>query len=130
MSYTDYDFPHSHLYETDLRELIHKVENLWGRVNTLDEWKVEHEIEYQELKSFMDAIVSGNFPPGFEQTLRDWLDKYAVDIIGGAIKHVHFGLTNDGYFCAFIPENWSNVQFDTIDDFDDPLYGHLVLMYD
>lgn len=43
---------------------------------------------------------------------------------------VIFGLTNDGYFCAYIPPSWSSVEFDTIYDYDDPLYGHLVLKYD
>ena len=43
---------------------------------------------------------------------------------------VIFGLTNDGYFCAYIPPSWSSVEFDTVSDFDDPLYGHLVLKYD
>lgn len=130
MSYSSFDFPHTHFYDDDLRELIKKMENVWNRVNTLDEWKEQHEQEYEELKNFYDAIVSGDFPPGFANTLKDWLSDNAVEIIGEKIKAVHFGLTNDGYFCAYIPDSWENVQFDTIDDYDSPLYGHLMLMYD
>ena len=130
MSYSSFDFPHTHFYDDDLRELVHKMENVWNRVNTLDEWKRTHEEEYEELKDFMDNIESGDFPQSMYSAMVSWLQTNAYDIIGGMIKHVYFGLTNDGYFCAFIPENWSDVQFDTITDYNDPLYGHLVLMYD
>lgn len=69
-----------------------------------------------------------------EAELRQLLDGGYVDMIqqyiSEAIKHVYFGLTNAGYFAAYIPENWSDVQFSTIHDYDSELYGHLVLMYD
>lgn len=69
-----------------------------------------------------------------EAELKQLLDGGYVDMIqqyiSEAIKHVYFGLTNAGYFAAYIPENWSDVQFSTIQDYDSELYGHLVLMYD
>lgn len=69
-----------------------------------------------------------------EAELRDLLNGDYVEMIqqymSEAIKHVYFGLTNSGYFAAYIPDNWSDVQFSTIQDYDSELYGHLVLMYD
>ena len=130
MSYSSFDFPHTHFYDDDLRELIKKMENVWNRVNTLDGWKEQHEEEYELLKEFMDNIENGDFPQSMYSAMVTWLQTNAYDIIGGMIKHVYFGLTNDGYFCAYIPDNWSDIQFDTITNYEDPLYGHLVLMYD
>lgn len=130
MSYTDYDFPHSHFYDDDLRELIKMYKTLTKDVEVLNAWKETHQEEYEALKEFMDNIESGDFPQSMYSAMVTWLQTNAYDIIGGMIKHVYFGLTSDGYFCAFIPENWSDVQFDTVTDYNDPLYGHLVLMYD
>ena len=69
-----------------------------------------------------------------EKELRDLLNGDYVEMIqkymADAIKHVYFGLTNAGYFAAYIPDNWSDLQFSTIQDYDSELYGHLVLMYD
>ena len=93
-------------------------------------WQKKHELEYEELKELYDDIMSGDFPDPVKNAFETWMQENAIDLVGSMVKTVHFGLTNDGYFCAWIPSSWSDVQFDTITDPDDPLYGHLVLMYD
>ena len=70
--------------------------------------------------------------------LQEWIDNFddnAEAIIKAEIeKYIHgvitFGLTNDGYFCAYVPDNMSFLHFDTVSNYDDPLYGHLILEYD
>jgi len=42
-----------------------------------------------------------------------WLAENMEDILTKAVQLVWFGLTDDGYFMAVIPEGWSDVQFDT-----------------
>lgn len=123
-------WPYTDFHELNADWLINAYKTLIEEVDKLDEWKVTHEAEYDELKKLYDDLMAGDYPDSFENSLKNWIDKYGIDIIAEKIKAVHFGLTNDGYFCAFIPDNWSDIQFDTITDFDDPLYGHLVLMYD
>lgn len=130
MSYTDFDFPHTHYYDTDLRELIFKVTKILKTVENLDSWRAEHEDEYEQLKTLVDKLYSGDWPAEFVENLISWYKNNIIDIMGEMAKTVHFGLTNDGYFCAWIPDSWSFLTFDTINDFNDPLYGHLVLMYD
>ncbi len=130
MSYTEFDFPHTNFYETDLRELIRLVKYLKGAVENLEGWKEQHEEEYAELKELYDAVMSGNFPDSIVAAFQKWMFENAIELVGQLVKHVYFGLTNDGYFCAFIPDNWSDITFDTVNDFDDPLYGHLMLIYD
>lgn len=51
-----------------------------------------------------------------------WLAENMEDILTEAIHIVWFGLTDDGYFMAVIPENWSDVQFSTTNE------GQLVLI--
>ena len=71
-------------------------------------------------------------------TVQNWINnfdtKYAEKIIAQYIATmVFFGLTDSGYFVAYIPENWESINFGTTGlDVDAPIqpeYGHLVLMY-
>lgn len=132
MSYTDFDFPHTHYYETDLRELILKVTKILSIVDGLESWKIEHEAEYKELKKLYDDILAGRFPDEMTKSLYKWTVKNTESIIGDAIKTVFFGLTDDGYFVAYIPESWSELIFGTsgLDDFPENVeFGHLTLTY-
>ena len=132
MSYTDFDFPHTHYYDTDLRELICKVTKILNTVDKLENWKIEHEAEYEELKKLYDDILAGRFPDEMLKSLYEWTVKNTESIIGEAIKTVFFGLTDDGYFVAYIPESWSDLIFGTsgLDDFPENVeFGHLTLTY-
>lgn len=53
---------------------------------------------------------------------KNWLDENMEDILTEAVQIVWFGLTDDGYFMAVIPENWKDIQFDTTAE------GQLVLI--
>ena len=130
MSYTGFDFPHTHFYDDDLRELLAKVKWLIENVEDLNEWRTTHEAEYAELKQLYDDVMSGNFPPSIVEAFEKWMFENAIELVGKLVKHVYFGLTNNGYFCAYIPDAWADIQFDTVSNFDEPLYGHLMLMYD
>ena len=67
-----------------------------------------------------------NFDENMDTMLREIIDRYIATM-------VLFGLTDDGYFVAYIPDSWSDVTFYTteLDIFLDiePEYGHLVLAY-
>lgn len=123
-------YPYINENDLNLDYLLKHIKELMRRVSTLEDWRNDHEDEYQELKDLYDAVMSGNFPPSIVQAFEDWMSRNAIELVGKLVKHVYFGLTNDGYFCAFIPDNWSDITFDTIDDFDDSLFGHLMLIYD
>ena len=51
------------------------------------------------------------------------LRNVVVEELVGLGKFVMFGLTDDGYFCVDIPQNWEDVTFDTDET------GNLVLEY-
>ena len=70
--------------------------------------------------------------------VQEWIDnldtKYAEKIIAKYIATmVFFGLTDSGYFVAYIPENWESINFGTtgldVNAPNQPEYGHLVLLY-
>lgn len=125
-----FEFPHTRTYDGDLGWLIKHVSSYDEVIDALNAWKNEVDPEIKDLKELYDMMMSGDLPEGLQNAISEWLSVNAIDLMGELIKNVYFGLTNDGYFCAFIPQSWNWVTFDTITDFSDPLYGHLVLQYD
>ncbi len=131
MGYFDFDFPHTHFYDSDLREILKYVRNLIKAVKEIDGWIDEHQKDYEELKKLYDDLLAGKFTPEFLAALETWTTKNTQSIISAAIKTVAFGL-EDGYLVAYIPDSWSEIIFGTtgLDDFDTSYdFGHLTLTY-
>lgn len=69
-----------------------------------------------------------------QKWIDDFNDDYAREVIEDAIgTMVFFGLTDDGYFVAYIPDSWNDITFETT-GYDVqleimPEYGHLCLSY-
>lgn len=126
-------YPYHNFSDYNLDWCIKTVKELMNHVTDMEEWRSQYEAEYQELKQFYDDIVSGNFPDSMIEALKDWLSRNALDLIGELVKMVFFGLTDSGYFVAYIPESWQDIAFNTseydifIPSFGE--YGHLVLSY-
>ena len=124
-------YPYLNVNDLNLDWIIKHFKEFIDALAELDEWRKEHEKEYQELKKLYDDILAGNFPPSLVEELKKWCIKNTTEIIGAAIKTVFFGLEN-GYFVAYIPDSWSEILFGTtgLDDFPaDYDFGHLTLTY-
>lgn len=125
-------YPYSDFHELNADWLISATKEMLEVVDNIEGWKEEHEIEYQELKQLYDDLIAGNFTPEMEDALYKWTVDHTVDIIGRAVKTVFFGITDDGYFVAYIPSSWSDITFGTsgLDDFPPGVdFGHLTLTY-
>ena len=65
MSYLDFDFPNTRFYESDLRELISMYKKVIGdydelvsKIEELNNWKIEHQAEYNQLVLQMENLQS------------------------------------------------------------------------
>lgn len=63
----------------------------------------------------------------YEKLLQQWVDDNMERIISRTVKFIYFGLTNDGYFCAYIPDSWDEITFDTGAVYGRSDYGRLIL---
>lgn len=130
MSY--FEFPHTRTYDSDLGWLIKSVKKLIECCEDMQQWRIDHEAEYNQLKALYDALMSGTFPPEIVTALNKWMAANGRDLVGELVKMVFFGITDDGYFVAYIPEYWDDIIFNTtgydinLPDFD---FGHLVLSF-
>jgi len=125
-NYTDF-------HELNLDWLIESVKELAEEVDKLDDWKEQFADEYEFFIKFIEEIESGNLPDSFIDAIEAWLRRNAISLIGSLVNMVIFNITDDGYFVAYIPESWDEIQFGTtgLDTFTDlqPEYGHLILSY-
>ena len=125
-------YPYTDLSMINLDWIIGHFKEFIDQIDQLENWRTEHEAEYEELKAFQDQILAGNFPLSVRNAFNDWMERNALDLVGELVHQVFFGLTMDGYFCAYIPESWEDITFGTsgLDDFPAGIdYGHLTLSY-
>ena len=125
-------FPYTDFHELNLDWILTHFKEFMDQIDALNSWKDQHEMEYQELKTYYDEIVSGHFPDSMIAGLNKWLTENGADIIGEFVKFIFFGITDDGYFVANIPSSWDDISFGTT-GYDEIVpgydYGHLTLAY-
>lgn len=129
------EFPHTRTYDNDLGWLIKNVSSYNETIDALNQWIETNTPRLEDLEAFKDALESGDLPEGVQDGIRDWCSHNLVDLMAETIKNVFFGLTDSGYFSAYIPDSWDDIIFNTSDydiwltDRPDIEYGHLILSY-
>lgn len=109
-----------------LCEQLHKVICFLDCIS--DKINLDHnEIEWlkEQFKQFMES----GFDDYFYEKMLEWLNTHQQEIWDALGKMVFFGLTLDGYFCAYVPESWSDIVFDTGAIYNTQEYGRLILRY-
>lgn len=86
-------------------------------------------MELEQLKEEFEKFMESGFEDYYEEQIEAWVNANMERIISQAMKMVFFGLTDDGYFCAYIPKSWYGIIFDTVMDYNDDNYGCIVLSY-
>lgn len=126
------EYPYRNLTDLNLDYILKQLKELAAQIEEVLEWKPEFERMYREIKAFIAQIESGNLPPGFVAAIENWMRRNALDLVGDLVKMVFFGLTDDGYFVAYIPDQWDEITFFTtgldriIPGYE---YGHLCIEY-
>lgn len=81
------------------------------------------------IEDMLGELMEGGLEEIYNQKMRDWLDQNMWCMLSWAARCVWFGITDDGYFCAYIPDNMNFLVFDTIMDPDSEYYGCLTMSY-
>lgn len=104
---------------------FHKTQCYLDNVaETTNEWSEEFSDALNAELEKMWLMVNS----GYQAALQEWFESDLPEIIDNAVKMVFFGLNDDGYFIAYIPESWEEIQFDTGYDYSDQnTYGRLIL---
>lgn len=103
-----------------LDKLVCYCDNMGTQINVT-------KADIEALKEEFEKFKESGFLDYYEKQLTEWVEKNMPDLIAQAVKQVYFGLTDDGYFCAYIPDSWSDITFDTGAVFGRSDYGRLIL---
>lgn len=112
-----------HLLCKQLHKLICYIDYVGDKVN------IDHE-ELEKLKADFQKFMESGFDDYYAEQIEKWVNEHMPEIIRQAMQMVWFGLTLDGYFVAYIPDNsWDDIQFDTGAVYGTSEYGRLILLY-
>lgn len=82
-----------------------------------------------QLGELLDNWAAGKFDDVIRNEVAKWVEDNVKFIFETYSKQVFFGLTDDGYFCAYVPKSWSEISFDTGAIYGTEEYGRLILRF-
>lgn len=130
ISYMENMFSTQENFQSALNNLNEKQTTLEENFETLntnfDELKNNINQELEAMKTLLDSIKNGDYVDLYLDSIKSYIDDNLQNLVKGLVNYVSFGLTADGYFCAYIPNTWDFIIFSTV-DYGEELEGHLVL---
>lgn len=109
-------------YYEVLCKVVKYINDLIGNDKAIYELLGEHGKDIDVLKKQVDYLSSelekvknGDYVSLYIDSLSKWIDENLNELVGRIAKFVTFGLDDEGYFVAYIPESWEQVEFDTSD---------------
>ena len=131
------NFPYTNFHEVNLGWVIKTVKELadqYGGVGEmLDEISAAvagNTAAIASLNTRFQRLENGEYIENYIPALADWINNNLIELVSRIAKFVVFGLTDNGYFYADIPESWEQVQFSTGYDPEIAMeYLHLIINY-
>lgn len=115
--------------EQGIRQLWKVVEKLCSYANEICDQTNLNTSDIAELQKRFEEFVKHGFDDYYAEQLEQWFIDNAWKIYERTAKQVFFGLTDDGYFCAYVPESWKEIEFDTGAIYGTEEYGRLILRF-
>lgn len=115
--------------EERIKEICFKLQKLVCYSNMLaDNINIDHEL-IDELQEAFEQFMASGFDDYYKDQVHDWIGENFQVIMDGLLGHMlFFGLTDDGYFTAYIPQKWAFVLGTDV-DYDSINYGCLEIYY-
>lgn len=115
-------------------ELLNKVVNKLNEVinsnNELAGYVAENADAIKELQELFEKFKSGLMTDYYEKQIDAWIQANMERIISKSIRFVMFGINKDGRFVAYVPESWSQIQFDFGAVYGRSDYRRIILRFD
>lgn len=119
----------------DVKSQEQRILNLFDLLNKLvcycDNMGLQIDINSQDIAEWeesMQDLKDGGLLDYYEKQIYDWIQAHMADLLSAGVKQVYFGLEGD-YFCAYIPDSWDDIVFDTGMVYGSEEYGRLILKW-
>lgn len=83
-----------------------------------------------ELEGLFKKFQDSGFDDYYARQVTAWIASNLELIYDKTVRQVFFGLTDDGRFCAYVPNSWADIKFDTGAVYGTDEYGRLMLRFD
>lgn len=110
-----------------INEIIENIDGFGDQIKLNTEAIEALKEDVTNIQSELEKIKNGDYVSLYLDSIINYIDNNLEGIVGRVVKFIIFGLTQDGYFSAMIPSTWEFIHFNTVMDYNDPLYGHLLL---
>lgn len=106
-----------------LHKLICYSDMLGGKIE-------ENHTAIEELQRLFNEFMESGFDDYYLEQIEQWVNDNLETLYHLLVKQVFFGITQEGYFVAYIPESWDDIIFDTGANYGTDTYGRLILRWD
>lgn len=132
--YGDYE-DYTHKLETKLTTEITNFENKMTKQQNDYQKKIDAQIKTvnDTVKKCYDEVqklINGDYIESYVTALAKWIDNNLQVMVSRVVTYVWFAIDENGYFVAYIPDQWDFVNFDTELNPDDEDYGKLRLLWE
>ena len=86
--------------------------------------------DIDELQRLFEQFVESGFDDYYAEQVETWIENNLQWVFTHVAKQVYFGLNEQGYFVAYIPDGWDDIVFDTGIIYGIDTYGRLILRWD
>lgn len=83
-----------------------------------------------ELEDLFKKFQESGFDDYYARQVTAWIASNLEFIYDKTVRQIFFGLTDDGRFCAYVPNSWADIKFDTGAVYGTDEYGRLMLRFD
>lgn len=115
--------------EERIKAICQHIDKIIAYANAMGIQVNKNTDEIKKLIDEFDKFREGAYDDYYQEIINKWVENHMPEIMRQAIKMVFFGLTDDGYFCAYFPESWDDIEFDTSLVYGTKEYGRLQLKY-
>lgn len=117
--------------EQRIKRLCEKLTELFDYAQMLAVTLNQDTAAIKELQAAFKRFMESGFDDYYKAQVIAWIDAHMREVLEAITrKMVFFGLTSDGYFCAYIPDSWHEISFDTGAVFGRSDYGRLILRFE
>ena len=115
--------------EQRIKEMCKELCKLVDYANELGVYTSADRERIDALYSEFEQFKESGFDEYYEKQIEQWMQDNAATLFEKLAKMVFFGLTDNGYFCIYVPESWSDITFDTGAVYGRADYGRLILRF-
>lgn len=116
--------------EQRIKHMCYEIEKVIAYANMLGVNLNETHNDVVKLQQELENLKNGGLLDFYEKQIAAWIDANMERIMSRAIKFAMFGINKDGRFVAYVPDSWSEIQFDFGAVYGRSDYHRIILRFD